>query len=127
MSSSGETIRQPSLIQPSLIIVTGRPGSGFQHKLWAPRLELLQSIAGIRIIICTLDPQTVSLRRIERGVNDPARESFHEDKVSEATRKRLMLPFEDYDPPHLGVPTLIVDISREYSPDFDSIVSFANG
>jgi hypothetical protein len=63
----------------------------------------------------------------DRTRNDPARESFHEDKVSEATRKRLMLPFEDYDPPHLGVPTLIVDISREYSPDFDSIVSFANG
>jgi len=90
--------------------------AAFQHKLWAPKLEPLRAIARVRIIVCSVDHSVSWSRRIERDLKDPGRQRFHPNPVP-AT--------EDYDPPHLDVPTLMVDASNGYQPDFQQLVSFA--
>jgi len=101
--------------------------AAFQHKLWAPKLEPLRDIARIRIIHCHIDPQLARSRHIERGLADPARERFHPDAVIQAAREGRALPIDEYDPPHLDVPTLMVDTSAGYQPAFDEIALFAGG
>ena len=88
--------------------------AAFQHKLWAPRLEPLRGSAHIRIIICTIPPDLAAARREERHRADPDREKFHPPVVG-----------QEYDPPHLDVPTLSVDTSAGYEPKLESIAAFA--
>jgi predicted kinase len=102
--------------------------AAFQHKLWAPKLQPLRDIARIRIVVCAVDPELARARHIERGRADPARERFHDDRALQAaweSQRERELPIEDYDPPHLDVPTLTVDTSDGYRPAFEAIVSFA--
>lgn len=101
--------------------------AAFQHKLWAPKLELLREIARIRIVLCAIDPELARSRHVERGLADPARERFHHDRAVQAVREGRELPIGNYDPPHLDVPTLTVDTSDGYQPAFETIVSFACG
>lgn len=98
--------------------------AAFQHKLWAPKLVPMQEIARIRIVICTIDPELARKRHIERGLSDPQRERFHDDPAVRAVREGKELPIENYDPPHLNVPTLTVDTSDGYKPSLDEIVAF---
>jgi predicted kinase len=88
--------------------------AAFQHKLWAPKLQPLRDIARIRIIVCALDELLAQQRHAERSAADPDRDRFHQK-----------WPGGEYDPPQLDVPTLMVDTSDKYRPDFQSIVSFA--
>jgi predicted kinase len=99
--------------------------AAFQHRLWAPRLEPLRAIAGIRIIVCAVDPALARSRHIARGLADPGRERFHGDPAVQAAREGRPLPIEGYDPPGLDVPTLAVDTTDGYDPPFESIVRFA--
>jgi predicted kinase len=101
--------------------------AAFQHKLWAPKLELLREIARIRIVLCAVDPELARARHIERGLADPDRERFHEDRVVRAAREGRAEPIGEYDPPRLDVPMLTVDTSDGYQPAFETIVSFACG
>jgi predicted kinase len=101
--------------------------AAFQHKLWAPKLEPLREIARVRIVVCTVDPVLAHSRHVERGLADPARERFHHDRAMHADREGRELPIGEYDPPRLDVPTLLVDTSDGYRPDFDEIVAFARG
>jgi predicted kinase len=101
--------------------------AAFQHKLWAPRLEPLRGIASTRIIVCTVDPTLARSRHIERGLADPERERFHGDRPVQAAREGQQLPIGSYDPPSFDVPTLVVDTTDGYRPQFESIVSFARG
>ena len=91
--------------------------AAFQHKLWAPKLEKLAQIAQVRILVCDIDPRLARSRRIERGVADPQRQRFHPDSA---------VP-DEYDPPHLDLPTLKVDTSDGYRPDFETLLAFARG
>jgi predicted kinase len=88
--------------------------AAFQHKLWAPKLEPLRASAAIRIIVCTIPPDLAAARRENRHHADPAREQFHPPVIG-----------EEYDPPHLDVPTLSVDTSEGYQPGLESIIAFA--
>jgi len=99
--------------------------AAFAHKVWAPKLEPLREIARVRIIVCTIDPQLARSRHIARGLADPERERFHDDRAVQAAREGRELPIGDYDPPHLDAPTLTVDTSDGYQPAFPDIVSFA--
>ena len=102
--------------------------AAFQHKIWAPRLEpLLTMAASTRVIVCTVDPALARARHVERGLADPERERFHGDAVVQAAREGRTLPLTDYDPPRLDVPTLGVNTSNGYSPTFDEVVAFARG
>jgi len=101
--------------------------AAFQHKLWAPKLEPLQNIARLRIILCNIDPKLARARHIARGLADPNRERFHDDRPVQAAREGRELPIEIYDPPRLNVPILAVDTSDGYQPAFETIASFARG
>jgi hypothetical protein len=79
-------------------------------------LEPLQAMAQIRIIVCNVSPPLAHERRAARGQSDPAHVRFHPDPVK---------PDATYDPPHLDVPTLTVDTTNGYQPDFERVVAFA--
>ena len=93
--------------------------AAFQHKVWASRLEPLLSVARVRIVLCELDPERALARRIARGQADPERARFHPSNRPGGT--------VSYDPPQLEVPTLRVDTSDGYLPEFEAIVEFARG
>ena len=99
--------------------------AAFQHKLWTPRLEGLLAIAKTRVIVCSVDAELARSRHVERGLADPDRERFHGDNAVRAAREGRRLPIGSYDPPKFDVPTLIVDTTDGYHPQFEQIVSFA--
>jgi len=99
--------------------------AAFQHKLWAPKLEPLQKISRVSIVICMVDPLTARARFIERGLADPTRERFHGDKATHAAKEGIESVVGIYDPPKLSVPTLCVDTTEGYHPNVAEIVSFA--
>ena len=96
----------------------------FQHKLWASKLEPLQALTRMLVVICTVDPPLARERFIERGLADPMRERFHGDRAVHAAREGIRLPIEDYNPPRLSVPTLCVDTMDGYHPGMEEVVSF---
>lgn len=91
--------------------------AAFQHKLWMPKLELLQDIAEIRIIYCCLDSKLARLRFIQRVSSDPQRAFFHGEGA-------IKLPIDNYNPPVMNVPTITVNTSNGYEPKIAEIVSF---
>ncbi len=97
--------------------------AAFQHKVWSWRLEPLLSVARIRIVLCELDPERALVRRIARGQADPERARFHPNEAAHNRMGGLV----SYDPPRLDVPTLKVNTSDGYSPNFEAIVEFARG
>jgi len=99
--------------------------AAFQHERWVQRLEPLQQIARVRIILCTIDPWLARARHIARGLADPERERFHWDRPVMAAREGRELPIGEYDAPHLDVPILHVDTTDEYNPALKSIIEFA--
>lgn len=102
--------------------------AAFQHKIWAPRLEPLLTMANSpRLIVCSVDPALARARHIERGLADPHRERFHGDEVVRAAREGRTLPLTSYDPPRLDVPTLVVETSDGYRPTFEEVAAFARG
>lgn len=101
--------------------------AAFQHKLWAPRLEPLQSLSRMSLLICTVDPLLARSRFIERGLADPTRKRFHGDQAvpaEKAEKKEVGLPLGNYDPPRLATPTLPIDTTDGYRPGMEAIVSF---
>lgn len=101
--------------------------AAFQHKLWAPGLEPLLQVARVKVVICVVDPAVARARHIARGLADPERERFHQDRPVQAAREGFELPIAPYDPPHFDVPTLEVDTTDGYRPAFEEIVAFARG
>jgi predicted kinase len=101
--------------------------AAFQHKVWAPRLEPLLTMARSRLILCAVDPELARSRHVERGLADRQRERFHGDYAVRAAREGRTLPLASYDPPKVDVPTLVVDTTDGYRPQFESIVSFVHG
>ena len=102
--------------------------AAFQHAVWAPRLEPLMENAAVRVVLCDIDPELARTRHIERGLADPARERFHDDRGVRISRSGVdwrALPIGSWDPPRLDVPTLTVDTSEGYRPGLEEIVAFA--
>jgi predicted kinase len=98
--------------------------AAFQHKVWEWWLKPLRTTARVRIVLCELDGERALARRVARGLADPERARFH---PNEAARNRTHEDTLAYDPPQLDVPTLHVDTSDGYTPNFDAIVEFARG
>lgn len=98
--------------------------AAFQHKLWSPKLEPLQNIARIKIILCTISPLLAKSRFVQRGIDDPHRAQFHDNSAAQLTDIDWLS--RHYDPLHLPVPTLEVDTSDGYQPPFDDIMAFIN-
>lgn len=66
--------------------------AAFQHKLWAPKLESLQALTRMPVVICTVDPPIARARFIERGLADPMRERFHGDRAVHAAKEGFNFP-----------------------------------
>ncbi|MCA9893981.1 MAG: AAA family ATPase [Anaerolineae bacterium] len=93
--------------------------AAFQHKVWAPQLEALQALAQIRIIVCQVDAPVAKARFLQRYETDPTRSQFHGDADGWA--------YDTYMPPDTAFPTLVVDTSDGYYPDFEAVVAFSSG
>ena len=98
--------------------------AAFQHKLWAPKLEPLQGLSRMSLVICAVDPVLARSRFVERALADPTRKRFHGDQPVPAPDDGLNLFIENYDPPRLAAPTLFVDTTNGYRPGMEDIVSF---
>jgi len=95
--------------------------AAFQHRVWAPRLEPLRSVARVRVVLCEVAPELARARKDARGLDDPSRARFHPQGTVHDRAPG------SYDPPRLDVPTLRVDTSDGYRPGLDTIVEFARG
>ena len=107
----------------TLALLLGREVSvvaeaAFQHKVWASRLEALQKLALVMVVVCDVDPQNARARLDLRERSEPDRARFH----SAAMARDLI---DRYESPNLDVPTLRVDTSDGYRPTLDVIVDFA--
>jgi len=99
--------------------------AAFQHKLWLPKLQPLQDIAQIRLIVCLTDPVLARTRFIQRGLSDPERDSYHGSGLIQPNKEDTVLTISPYEPPRLAVPLLTVDTSDGYKPSLEQIKAFA--
>ena len=104
--------------------------AAFQHHRWAPRLTAFGKLADVRVINCVVDAAVARQRRRQRWINEPWRRRFHADPDPDRlarTDPQAVDPPGAYQPIRADLPTLVVDASDGYRPDFDEIVSFASG
>ncbi len=87
--------------------------AAFQHKLWAPKLENIQKIARIKLIICSIELEIAQERINQRVIDDPDRLKFHEQPT-----------IGHWEEPQLAVPTLRVFTLSGYEPNLGEIVDF---
>lgn len=91
--------------------------AAFQHRIWGPRLEPLLDKARVFVLVCDPGDGRIALDRfLRRGLENPWRGYFHGDKGVEMVRQGLTVEVGSYDPPHLDVPTYVVDTAGEYRP-----------
>jgi len=93
--------------------------AAFQHHVWQPQLEPFIGRTELRVVQCTLDPALARERVRERLVTDPQSRAAHADAAV------LAAPPSPFIPLSLAVPTLHVDTTAGYRPDFERIVAFA--
>jgi predicted kinase len=98
--------------------------AAFQHQVWQPQLDKLQTIARICLIHCALDPQVAKSRCIQRSAGDVDRGQYHDDFSTPASQAAIERLIDNYEPPRIDAPMLTVDTSAEYQPPFEEIVSF---
>jgi hypothetical protein len=99
--------------------------AAFRHKLWVPKLQPLQDIAQIRLIVCSIDPLLAQTRFIQRGLSDPEREGYHGSGLIQPHKEDTARAISTYEPPRLAVPSLTVDTSDGYKPSLEQMREFA--
>jgi predicted kinase len=97
--------------------------AAFQHKVWEPRIARFAEISRPFIIICSIDIDLAARRHLQRGLDNPEREFYHEDKRVSLYREtgRIGIP-QPYDEPDVSVPTVHVSTADGYTPSIDEIV-----
>ncbi|MEM8534133.1 MAG: AAA family ATPase [Chloroflexota bacterium] len=98
--------------------------AAFQHKVWVPKLEPLQKVAHIRLVLCSLDPPLARWRFVQRRSTDPQRGYFHGDGSMQTVEEIPEQLIATYQPPMMDVPTLAVDTANGYDPGIKEIVTF---
>lgn len=99
--------------------------AAFQHKLWKETVPRWSDVSQLFIVICDVDPYLCAQRHLDRGLNDPSREFYHDDKrVRVYKETRQFLGPGNYDPPKFDVPTLRVATTDGYSPELADIKDF---
>jgi predicted kinase len=100
--------------------------AAFQHPLWQSRIDSLIALSNVRIILCSLPPETAAHRHLQRGLTDPKRLFYHGDKRVQLFRDQgILQPPADYDPPKFDLPTLEVSTLNGYSPPLTTLHDFA--
>ncbi|MET9023320.1 AAA family ATPase [Actinopolymorpha sp. NPDC004070] len=97
--------------------------AAFQDRLWRPGLELLTSLAHLRIIRCSVAPDVARVRNTRRYAVNPVRKAAH---TTTAGNRRTSGQADDFAAISLPMPTLVVDTSDGYDPPLPEIVNFVN-
>ena len=98
--------------------------AAFQHAVWEPRMQKFIELSCPFMIVCSVDEKTAAERHLQRGLADPRRGFYHEDKrvsLYQATGN-IGAPGK-YVAPNFDVPTVHVSTEKDYSPSLDEIVS----
>ena len=97
--------------------------AAFQHKVWQPRIAKIAEIASPFIIVCSIDVEIAARRHLQRGLDNPERVIYHEDKrVSIYRATGAMGAPKPYEAPDIDVPTIHVSTDGVYSPSLDKII-----
>ena len=98
--------------------------AAFQHKVWQPRVDEIAKISRPFIIVCSIDTDLAARRHLQRGLDEPKRTYYHDDKrVSVYLATGEMGTPKPYEAPDLSVvPTIHVSTDGEYSPTLDETV-----
>ena len=96
--------------------------AAFQHAVWEPRMPKILEVSHPYIIVCSVDVEIAAQRHLQRGLADPRREFYHEDKrVSLYRATGDMGTPKPYVAPNFDVPTINVSTENDYSPNLDEI------
>ena len=96
--------------------------AAFQHAVWEWRMHTILEHSHPYIILCSIDVEIEAQRHLQRGLANPRREFYHEDKrisLYHATGE-IGTP-RPYVAPKFDVPTLQVLTENDYSPSLDEI------
>ncbi|MBC8039879.1 MAG: AAA family ATPase [Opitutaceae bacterium] len=89
------------------------------QQLWAQHMPNLTALARVRLIQCQVEPELAHSRVIQRRLADLRWDEFHNTPVNQTQK-----PAQNYALLDLGVPTLVVDCTNQYTPSFDDIFRF---
>lgn len=112
-----ETVYQHLANKVSVVIE-----AAFQHAVWEWRMAKILELSYPFIIVCTIDAETAAQRHLQRGLANPRREFYHEDKRVSLYRAtgEIGTP-QPYAAPNFNLPTLQVLTEDDYSPSLDEI------
>jgi predicted kinase len=105
--------------------VTTVAEAAFQDRIWRPRLAPLLPLAQLRIVHCTVEPETAFqriVRRREASGTRAAHESPRPADAADYIRRHLT-----FDRVSLDAPQIEVDTTSGYRPGIDEVVKFING
>lgn len=96
--------------------------AAFQHPVWEWRMPKILELSRPFIIICSIEAEVAAQRHLQRGLENPRREFYHEDKRVSLYRATgdIGTP-QPYSAPNFDVPTLQVLTENDYLPDLDEI------
>ncbi len=97
--------------------------AAFQHQVWEPRMPAILDLSHPFMIICTVDAEIAAERHLQRGLANPDREFYHDDKrVSLYRATGKMGTPRPYMIPNFKIPTITVSTDCEYVPSIEDIV-----
>ena len=96
--------------------------AAFQHAVWEPRMPRILELSDPFMIICSVDKEIAAQRHLQRGLADPRREFYHEDKRVSLYRATgdIGTP-RPYVAPKFDIPTIQISTENAYSPTLDEI------
>lgn len=96
--------------------------AAFQHAVWESRMSRIHELSYPYIILCSIDVEIAAQRHLQRGLANPQREFYHDDKRVSLYRAtgEIGTP-KPYMPPNFDVPTIHVSTENDYSPSLDEI------
>lgn len=96
--------------------------AAFQHPVWAARMPRILELSEPFIVLCTVEAETAAQRHLQRGLDNPQREFYHDDKRVALYRAtgQIGTP-QPYLAPDFDVPTIHVSTENDYSPGLDEI------
>jgi predicted kinase len=96
--------------------------AAFQHSVWEWRMPKILELSHPFIIVCSVAAEIAAQRHLKRGLENPRREFYHEDKRVSLYRATgdIGTP-QPYAAPNFNVPTLQVLTDNDYSPSLSEI------
>lgn len=98
--------------------------AAFQHSVWEWRMPKILELSHPFFVICSVDAEIAAERHLQRGLANPQREFYHEDKRVSMFRAtgQIGTP-QPYLAPKFDLPTLQVSTEDDYLPGLDEITS----